>query len=455
MTRLGRRNLDRLRLRPEIDPGDLSAGIVHVGFGAFHRAHQSVYTQDAIVRSGDQSWGIVAVAPRSRATVDALVAQDGFYTVLTRDDAERRARILGVHMAPLHLPSDPAGVMDALARPDTRVVTLTVTEKAYTTPSSVIDLVVSGLQRRARHAAPVTVLCCDNLRANGVAVERLVTDQVALLPEPECQRTLDYLDGSVTFPSTVVDRIVPATTPDDLRDVAELIGARDEVAVIAEPYSQWVIEDRFAAGRPPWESVGATLTADVSGYEHLKLRLVNAPHSALAYLGLLRGHRMIAESVRDDAVRAVVQRLVTDELMPTVAPPEGLDPAQYAEDVLQRFSNSALRYTTRQVAMDGSRKLPERLAVVVQERWEQGQPSPRALLVVAAWLHLVLRLDTPFDDPLADALRERARVGSVPPAIPEVLGDDLDSDAQVRALLTGQFRAIERHGIDAVLTDMS
>jgi fructuronate reductase len=216
-----------------------------------------------------------------------------------------------------------------------------------------------------------------------------------------------------------------------------------------------VIEDRFAAGRPPWELVGATLTADVSGYEHLKLRLVNAPHSALAYLGMLRGHRLIAESVRDDALRAVVQRLVTDELMPTVASPEGLDPAQYAEDVLQRFSNSALRYTTRQVAMDGSRKLPERLAVVVRERWDQAQPSPLALLVVAAWLHLVLRPDTPFDDPLADALRERARVGSVPPAIPEVLGDDLDSDAQVRALLTGQFRAIERHGIDAVLTDMS
>ena len=476
MTRLGRDNIEQLRVRPELDPGDLSEGIVHIGLGAFHRAHQAVYTQDAILRAGDRSWGIVAVAPRSQASVDAMAAQDGFYTVLTREDSRQQAGIVGVHTAPLHLPSDPAAAVDALARPGTRIVTLTVTEKAYGldpitgglsdrsaaraeiaagAPRSPIGLLVRGLQRRAEHGAPVTVVCCDNLRANGAAVRGLVHDYVALLPEPARGRTSAYIDGSVTFPNTVVDRIVPATTPDDLRSVPEIIGARDDIAVVAESFSQWVMQDRFAAGRPAWELAGATVTSDVSGYEQLKLRLLNAPHSALAYLGLFRGHRLIAESVRDDAVRAFVERLVTDELIPTVTAPNGVEPASYAADVLARFSNLALRYTNRQVAMDGSRKLPERLVSAVRERYAQGQPSPRALLVVAAWLCLVLRSDSPVEEPLADVLRGRSGAGSAPPPIPEVLGADLDTDPEIRVVLTRHFRAIERHGIDGVVADLS
>jgi fructuronate reductase len=462
-----------LRVAADV-PDGLSTGIVHIGLGAFHRAHQAVYTEDAIRHSGDRSWGIAAVAPRSSATVDAMSRQDGLYTVITRSNGERLARVVGVHTSALHLPSDPSRVVELLARPSTRIVTFTVTEKAYGfdpvtggladqsaaraeiaagVPTTIVGLLVRAIQRRAGDDLPVTVLCCDNLRANGAALKRLVLQYVALLPRPEAERVTGFMARSVAFPNTVVDRIVPATTPADLAEAERLTGAHDEIPVVAEPFSQWVMQDGFIAGRPAWERAGATFTPDVARYEQLKLRLVNAPNSALAYLGILRGHRTIADSVCDQKVLPAVQRLLTQELVPTVSAPEGVDAARYAETALERFGNVSLGHTTRQVAMDGSRKLPERVVDVVRQRRAAGHDSRLCLLVVAAWLSLILGQSGPgetIDDPLAEVVRARAR-RSNPPPLPEVLGADLDADAVVRETLAEQFGSIRRYGIDVTL----
>jgi fructuronate reductase len=465
--------MDSFRVAAAV-PDGLSTGIVHIGLGAFHRAHQAVYTEDAIRHSGDPSWGIAAVAPRSSATVDAMSRQDGLYSVITGTNGERWARVVGVHTSALHLPGDPGGVIEVLSRPSTRIVTLTVTEKGYgcdpvtggladegaaraeiaaAVPMTVVGLLVHALQRRADDDLPVTVLCCDNLRANGATLRRLVEQYAALLPRHEADRVTAFVARSVAFPDTVVDRIVPATTPADLAEAERLIGAHDEIPVVAEPFSQWVMQDGFAAGRPAWERAGATFTPDVASYEQLKLRLVNAPHSALAYLGMLRGHRTIADSVRDQNVLRAVEQLLTDELVPTVSAPKGVDAARYAQSALERFGNPSLRHTTRQVAMDGSRKLPERVVDAVRERRAAGLESRRCLLVVAAWLSLILGdsdAAKTIDDPRAEILRARARRSS-PPPLPEVLGTDLDADAVVRDTLAEQFGSIQRHGIDATL----
>lgn len=429
-------------LRPVADPRSLDVGIAHLGVGAFHRAHQAVYTEGAVAASGDTRWGIAGFTSRSGAVADLLRPQDGLYTVLERDDDTARARVVGVLRDVRSGAAGPDAVVDRLARPATTVVTLTVTEKGYRhnpatgrlsthdaeiaadlagrPPGTVVGRLVRGLQRRLRDdAGPVSVLCCDNFPSSGRVLASLVGDFVAALPSAEGDPLGAWIEAHAAFPDSMVDRITPATTDADLRDAGDLLGLRDEAVVVTEPFSQWVVEDRFAAARPPWERAGVQLTASVEPYERAKLRLLNGSHSTVAYLGALAGYDTIAAAMRDEAIEAVAARLMTD-VTPTLDPPEGVDLGEYGRTVLHRFRNEALGHTTRQVAMDGSQKLGPRLLGTVGDALAAGREPRWAALGVAAWMRYVSAFqsdtETPLtlDDPLAERIRAAVRPASTP-----------------------------------------
>ncbi|HEX6682323.1 MAG TPA: mannitol dehydrogenase family protein [Candidatus Limnocylindrales bacterium] len=372
---------------PLVDPGSLKPGMVHLGLGAFHRAHQAVYTEAAMARSGGSNWGIVGVAPRSHHVLDALRQQEFLYSVVTLDHDLAATRVISAFCDGANASTDPATVLRHLGDPAIRVVTLTVTEKAYSPDSPIMRLLVTGL--RARGGAPVTLLSCDNLPSNGLALAKVVRE---LAPELT----------SVTFPSCMVDRIVPATTQSTLDKAASDLGVADLAAVAAEPFTQWVIEDDFAAGRPEWELGGAQFTTDVTPWEHLKLRALNGVHSALAYLGALAGCELIAEALRLPGMRELLRTYVAQEVSASFAPPEGVDVLAYGDTALERFANVQLGHRTLQVAMDGTQKLPQRLLSVLN----RVERPHLATLFAAAWAQFAEgRADDgrplPLDDPRA------------------------------------------------------
>jgi fructuronate reductase len=435
-----------VEMRPPLDPAGVRIGIVHLGIGAFHRAHQAVLTEDA----GD-GWGICGVSQRSRAVIDELAPQDGLYSVLIKSATQVDARVVGA-VRELRF-ADASRIADAAVR----VVTLTVTEKGYrhdpatgrlrlddegiradlagAPPRTVVGQLVRGLAaRRGADAGPVTVVCCDNLSHNGRTLAGLVGEFVAALPD---EPLAEWIASHVSFPSTVVDRIVPATTPEDRAQARRRIGLDDFGTVVTEPFKQWVIEDDFPGGRPAWEKAGAQLTADVTPYEVIKLRMLNGAHSALAYLGVLAGCETIAEAM--GRFGEVARRLMSDD--------DGFDLAAYEQQLLDRFANPALRHRTVQVAMDGSQKLPQRLLTTVRERRAVGAEPRWAALAVAAWMRWVC-VAPRLEDPMADRLRA-AVAGASPEqvvdrllAIPEIFGDDLREDTVVRALLVDALERI-------------
>jgi fructuronate reductase len=356
-------------------------GIVHLGIGAFHRAHQAAFTEDA------GGWGICGVAPRRRDAVEQLAPQDGLFTLLVRHPDADRAQVIACVREVLHAPSEEDRVIARIADPDVHVVTLTITEAGYASP--VIDLLARGLAARE---APLTVLSCDNLPRNGEVLERLVGER-----------------DHVTFPCTVVDRITPASTGADREAAARLIGLEDRAVVVTEPFRQWVIEDRFAGPRPAWEQAGAQLVADAAPFEQLKLRVLNGSHSTLAYLGLLAGARTVDEAVRDDAIAGAVRRLVCEDVAPTLAPE--LDLPGYVAALDERFANPRMGHRLEQIASDGSQKLPARLLPVARERLAAGAEPRWVALAVAAWV-LHLRGDAVHDQGAAPVRESLARVTS-------------------------------------------
>lgn len=473
---------------PAVDPGATSVGLVHLGLGAFHRAHQAVYTEDAAAAAGATGWGILGVTQRSARVAEQLAPQDGLYGVLTKGTDETSLRIIGSLRDVAFPGTGTAHVVRTIAAPTTHVVTLTVTEKGYRRAAdgrpdladpdlgsdvaalaaelggadpeqparSPIGLLLRGLARRHRDdAGPITVVCCDNLAENGPVVEGLV--QAILTAVPGADALAAWVAASVTFPSTMVDRIVPATTDQHRAEAARLTGLDDHGLVVGEPFTQWVIEDRFAGDRPAWELAGATLTTDVAPYERAKLRVLNASHSTLAYLGALRGYETIAEAVADPALEAVVRALVDEDVLPTLQAPDGLDLAQYREDVLARFANPNTGHTTVQVAMDGSAKLPQRLLGTVRDLLAAGAVPTAAAATIAAWMSYVHATtqgglevagrQVTLDDPLADVLASAA-AGSVDGlpgrllAVRQVFGDDLAESEVLRREVQAHLRTL-------------
>ncbi|WP_442582967.1 mannitol dehydrogenase family protein [Mesorhizobium sp. ASY16-5R] len=393
----------RAAATPAYDRSAVAEGIVHLGVGAFHRAHQAVYVDDCLA-AGERDWGIAGVSLRSSDTRDALAPQDGLYTIAVRDGSEDALRVIGSLKSLLVAPEDPEAVLARLADPQTRIVTLTVTEKAYMRgagggldtghadiawdianlgrPRTVFGFLAGALARR-RDAGipPFTVLCCDNLPANGETVRKLLL-QFAGLSGGDLAA---FIENEVAFPSTMVDRIVPSTTDADRQKISEALGVEDAWPVMTEPFMQWVVEENFPSGRPPWEKFGVTMVKDVRPFEDMKLRLLNGSHSGMAYLGLLLGHPTVADAFGDPRIRGFVDRYWA-EVIPTLPKDSGLDTSAYTAALAERFSNPALRHRTSQIGTDGSQKLPQRVVAPARMRLEDGQPVTQLMLVAAAWI---------------------------------------------------------------------
>ena len=464
--------------RPAYDRSTVTPGIVHLGVGAFHRAHQAVYVDDAM-GAGDARWGIVAASLRSPATRDALAPQDGLYTLAIRSAEAEELRVIGAIMEVLVAPENPAALLDAMADPRIRIVSLTVTEKGYChdpatgelneahpdiradlaspeRPCSAIGFIVEALRRRrAAGTAPFTVLTCDNLPANGHTVARVIA-RFAELRDPDLGA---FVKGEVAFPATMVDRIVPATIEADRQSVARRLGAADAWPVISEPFSQWVIEDRFSLGRPRFEVFGAELVADVAPFETMKLRLLNGSHSTLAYLGYLAGYETVGDAMEDEDFARLVRRLMDLETGPTLALPPGTDVESYKRSLIARFRNKSLRHRNWQIAMDGSQKLPQRLLAPARELLARGAAIGRISLGVAAWIRYATGIDeqgAPIDvrDPLAgrmgalaaEAGRDAGRLVRAFLGLREVFGDDLGANEHFRVAVTRALALILERG---------
>ncbi|MER9305400.1 mannitol dehydrogenase family protein [Mesorhizobium sp. M0293] len=396
---------------PSYDRSRVVPGIVHLGVGAFHRAHQAAYVDDCLA-AGETGWGITGVSLRSTDTRDALAPQDGLYTLAIRSSGEEKLRVIGSIGAMLVAPEDPGAVLAALTDPRTWIITLTITEKAYLRaagggldtahpdiahdlanpqmPKTAHGFLTEALaRRRAAGTPPFTVLCCDNLPANGATLHRLLIEFAELrdarLDAKGDAGLANHIADQVAFPSSMVDRIVPATTDADRARVAVELGVEDAWPVMTEPFCQWVVEDNFPQGRPAWEQFGVTMVDDVRPFEDMKLRLLNGSHSAIAYLGLLSGHATVDRAFADPAIRAFVDALWA-EAIPTLPRNAGLDTASYTAELAERFSNTALAHRTAQIANDGSQKLPQRIVASALECLEAGAVPEHLTLVIAAWI---------------------------------------------------------------------
>jgi fructuronate reductase len=433
--------------RPGYDRARVSMGVVHLGIGAFHRAHQAVVFDD-LIRAGDPRWGVRAASLRSPTVRDQMAPQDGLYGLVVRDGTLERTRIIGSVWNVAVAPEDPVALAETLAAPDTHLVTLTITEKGYkldpasgrlleddtdlaadlrslTEPRTAPGFLVAALaQRRARGLPAFTAVSCDNLPHNG---QRL-REAVLAVAKAHDNHLADWIASHAAFPQTMVDRIAPATTEADIAALARRIGVVDRAMVKTEPFLQWVIEDRFAGQHPDFASVpGVRVTASVAPWEEAKLRLLNGAHSTIAYLGGLAGIDFVHEFVARPAGARLVEAL-WDEAETTLSPPPGLDVDAYRRDLMARFANPALQHRTRQIAMDGSQKLPQRLLETIAARLKRGKSVDTLALGVAAWMRWQAGRDDAgeafkVDDPLSETTRRLVATSG-------------DPAEQVRALLS-------------------
>ena len=394
-------------LLPAYQPGEHGIGIVHLGTGAFHKAHQAVYTDDVLAAQGGD-WRILGVSLRSTAVADELNPQDGLYALLVRD-RQTSVRVVGSIAGVVAAARDPEPARQALTSPSTRIVTLTVTEKAYgidrasgrvveghpavahdlqhpDRPVGVLGLLAWALKERHRLGMdPFTVLCCDNLPENGHLLRAGVLDFV----RRTAPGLLGWVEDRVAFPCTMVDRITPASTAQTLADAAAGLGCHDHAAVEAEPFSMWVIEDHFPSGRPAWELAGALMADRVEPFERMKLRMLNGAHSLLAYAGHVAGFPYVRDAMGDPVLTRVVRAYLACAAA-TLDPLPGLDLERYAEALVERFSNPAIAHETYQIAMDGTEKLPQRILLSAVDAL-QGRGDVRVFaFAVAAWMRYCL-----------------------------------------------------------------
>ncbi|MFK7793041.1 MAG: mannitol dehydrogenase family protein [Devosiaceae bacterium] len=459
MTRLSDailRSLNPSVLCPAYNRASLKTGIVHLGLGAFHRAHMASYIEACLF--DDPRWGICGVSLRSSDTRDALSPQNGLYSLGVEGDEGLSVQVIGALQQVVVAPQEPERLEAALLSPDTRIVSLTITEKGYcydpatgrlnldhpdiqhdlTTdgyPRSAIGWLARSLLARRQAGLPAfTLLSCDNLPSNGALLRQIMLDYL----QKNAPEAIDWAQDNLACPSTMVDRIVPATTDENRAAMASTLGVHDAWPVMSEPFSQFVVEDNFPQGRPAWEPHGVTMAGDVEPYEKMKLRMLNGSHSTIAYLGFLAGHETVADTIQDVAFRTLIHDLMTLEVMPTLQMPEGIDLPAYRDALLLRFANTTLKHKTYQIAMDGSLKLPQRLLDTIRQRLMNGQSIDRLALGIAAWMRYVKGIDEAgkpitIQDPIAEEIAEKVAKKSASPSslaqalmgIQSMFGDDL------------------------------
>ncbi len=423
---------------PSYDRKRLAPAIVHIGVGGFHRAHQAVYLDDLAGQGITLDWGEhgVGLLPSDEHMAEALIPQDCLYTVVTRDAAGDSARVIGSMTDYLFAPDNRTRVLDLLADAATRIVSLTITEGGYNIdsltghfdmdnpviqhdmhhpdmPSSVFGYICAALDRRRRAGyPPFTVLSCDNLQGNGTIARTAITSFARLWDDS----LANWIEANVAFPNGMVDRITPQTTTSDRAFVAETFGIEDAWPVMSEPFTQWVIEDTFCNGRPPLEHVGAQVVSDVHPYETMKLRLLNASHQAMGYLGYLAGYRYIHDVIADADFRAFIARLMVDEVAPLLPPVPGIDLARYQQTLLERFANPKIRDQVARICTDGSDRIPKFLLPSLAEALHQGRPHRLLTLALAGWIRYLRGVDEAGQeinivDRLASELRVRVTEG--------------------------------------------
>jgi mannitol 2-dehydrogenase len=493
--RVSRRNLAALGTRariPAYDAQDLRAGILHIGVGNFHRAHQAVYLDDLFDNGVDRDWALIGAGVR--ADDDAmrrdLSDQDWLTTVVEQDVRRSDVRITASMVD--FLPAGDSGAMLArLDDPAIRIVSLTITEGGYfmdpatqrfdaahpdiradaialagienaprsARPQTVFGLIVAALvRRRAAGIAPFTVLSCDNVQGNGEVAESAVAG-VASLVSPALAR---WVRECVAFPSSMVDRITPATTDEHRALVRERFGIEDAWPVTTEPFTQWVIEDHFVHGRPAWERVGAQVTQNVEHYEKMKIRLLNGSHQVMCYVGMLLGYRYAPEAMADPQIERLLQKFMDDEVTPLLAPVPGIDLEDYKRTLRERFANPAIKDQLARIGTDGSSRIPEFVLPTLLEQLLQGGPTRIASFTVAAWFRYLAGKDDqgeemPINDTMATSLREHALRGGADPrellSLSELFGDVLPGYPPFVEEVSIALRSFHDRGARATLQD--
>lgn len=462
---------------PQYDRSRLASRIVHFGFGAFHRAHQALLT-DRVLNAQGGDWGICEISLFSGdRLMSQLRAQDHLYTVLEKGANGNQAIVIGAVHECLNAKLDSlTAIIEKFCEPQVAIVSLTITEKGYCIdpatgtldlthprirhdidspgePHSAPGILVEALsRRRERGLLPFTVLSCDNIPDNGHVVKNAVLG----MAEKRDPALAMWIREHVSFPGTMVDRIVPAATDETLDEISRALGVADPCGISCEPFIQWVIEDRFVAGRPAWETAGVQLVTDVRPWEEMKLRMLNGSHSFLAYLGYLSGFQHISECMQDEAFREAAYQLMMREQAPTLSITD-VDLQRYAGSLIARFANPALKHKTWQIAMDGSQKLPQRMLAGVRIHLERGSAWPLLALGIAGWMRYVCGVDdagAPIDvrDPLSDKIRllvanvgENEKVANLL-TLQEVFGSDLPKNPFFVQAIETAWQHLARHG---------
>jgi fructuronate reductase len=462
-------NLPASVRRPSYDLARINIGMAHIGVGAFHRCHQAEFTDD-ILEQGFHDWGIVGVNLRPPRLTNILSPQGGLFsrTLLQCDQAE--TRVIGALRATIDVEDAPSAeaAVHSLASPAISVVTMTVTEKGYChvpatsaldldnpgiradlastgPPETALGLLALALERRRAESAPgLTLISCDNIPSNS----ELLRSVLLTFANARSPALAQWIDAHVAFPCTMVDRIVPATTPEDIDTIARRLGMIDEAAVVGEPYRQWVIEDRFAGARPPWDLAGAQFVSKARPYELIKMRLLNAAQSTLSHLGALVGHEFSFEAVADPVLAAVTRRMLERETITTLPPVEGMEVGPYIDACFARIANSAIRHRCHQIGTDGSQKIVQRIVSPLRERLEAGQGVEWLTLSLAGWIAYVFSGAARFDrrwtpsDPWAAKLTaivdsagaDFAKLAKAALGIEAIFGADFDKAPIVKAL---------------------
>jgi mannitol 2-dehydrogenase len=469
-TTLSRATLDRIQIaKPGYDRADVGIGIVHFGVGGFHRAHQAMYI-DRLLQMGSETnapddWGIcgVGVMPADRKMKEVLDAQDGLYTlVLENPDGTRDARVIGSIVDYRYAPDDPESVVELLAAPTTRIVSLTITEGGYRVEGidpedvSVFGLVAEALaRRRDRGVASPTIVSCDNIEGNGEVAREAFTSYA----ERVHPGLAEWISANTCFPNSMVDRITPVTTPEVIENLKNDFGVDDRWPVVAEPFTSWVLEDDFADGRPPLEDVDVLLVDDVRPYELMKLRLLNASHQSLCYFAYLSGYRLVHDAAGDPLFAEFLMRYMDEEATPTLLPVPGIDLPAYKRTLIERFANPGVRDTIARLCFGSSDRIPKWLLPVVRANLASGGPVRLSAATVASWARYAEGVDEqgePIDmqDQLAGTLVPLARSQLDNPTAfienTDVFGDLATSDRFVQAYLWA-LESLHHDGAKATL----
>ncbi len=483
--RLGSSNLNKLNSEvklPVYDRSQLRQHTVHMGVGGFHRAHQAVYLDDLLALEGTQRWGEcgLGVLPNDDRMRDALQGQDFLYTVVERSASGQAARVIGSIVDYIYAPKNSHAAIEKMAAPDTRIVSLTITEGGYfidegtkdflvdhpniqhdvrhpTNPISSMGLIAEALnRRRERGLPPFTVMSCDNLQGNGHVVRKVLL-AFASLVNPGLEQ---WIGAKVAFPSSMVDRITPATTPADIASVSERFGLNDAWPVVTEPFRQWVIEDTFCNGRPQWERVGAQMISDVAPYEIMKMRLLNGSHLAMAYLGALHGFTFVHDIMNDSLFNSFIESFM-QEVTPVVPNIAGVSVADYKRSLMERFSNPTINDQVTRIASEGSAKIPKWLLPSIIELLEQRGRTRLLSLVVASWIfylgHGIDEHGQSLDiiDARSAELTGIAKQAGIDPrpmlAVKSIFGQKLPADAQFVESVESALQMLSKFGVDGTL----